>query len=303
VTLFAVCIKALNATINGQHQRSYTWIDPTANPTKGEDFPALEDHAEPNDPGHPDEIKETVGKLREAVRKLSAEEGVFPLGIETITPQMAKEDLTRNTRNRKIAAAHVDAIARELCAGNWMMNAQPICFARDGRLLNGQHRLSTVLQAVRRLRCRCARVAGGGLCHLRHPCQPGLHLGAVFDSLGDKLLVAAAAVLLWKRKLKPSGLCSAKPTPAEVMKIIEQHPCLLEMRTFRKMIKFGRGSVPAYAACCIVREDPELGKVLSECFETGADLPRGHLILELRKRMQIMRRERTSQEERLKRAS
>ena len=302
VTLFAVCIKALNATISGQHQRSYTWIDPTANPTKGEDFPALDGYGGLNDPGHADETEETASKLREAVKKLSTEEGVFPLAIETITPQVAEEYLTHNTRNRKIVAAHVDAIARDIRAGNWMMNAQPICFARDGRLLNGQHRLSAVMQAGEAIEVPVMR----GLPEEAYAtydihAKRGPQLGAAFDNFGDKPLVAAAAVLLWKHELKPTGVRNAKPTPAEVMKIVEQHPRLLEMRTFgRKMIEFGRGSVLAYAAYCIERDDPELGRIFLERFETGADLPRGHLILELRKRMQIMRRERTSQEEQLK---
>lgn len=302
VTLFAVCIKALNATISGQHQRSYTWIDPTANPTKGEDFPALDGYPGLTDPGHADETEETAEALREAVQKLSAEEGVFPLAIETVTPRMAADYLTHNTRNRKIVAAHVDAIARDIRAGNWMMNAQPICFARDGRLLNGQHRLSAVIAAGEAIEVPVMR----GLPEEAYAtydihAKRGPQLGAAFDNFGDKPLVAAAAVLLWKRELKPSGVRNAKPTPAEVMKIIEQHPRLLEMRTFgRKMIEFGRGSVLAYAAYCIERDDPELGRVFLERFETGADLPRGHLILELRKRMQIMRRERTSQDEQLK---
>jgi hypothetical protein len=302
VTLFAVCIKALNATISGQHQRSYTWIDPTANPTKGEEFPALAGYPGLTDPGHADETEETAQSLREAVRKLAAEEGIFPLAIETVTPAMAAEYLTHNSRNRKIVAAHVDAIARDIRAGNWMMNAQPICFARDGRLLNGQHRLSAVMQAGEAIEVPVMR----GLPEEAYAtydihAKRGPQLGAAFDNFGDKPLVAAAAVLLWKRELKPSGVRNAKPTPAEVMKIIEQHPRLLEMRTFgRKMIEFGRGSVLAYAAYCIERDDPELGRVFLERFETGADLPRGHLVLELRKRMQIMRRERTSQEEQLK---
>ncbi|MBO1076146.1 hypothetical protein [Roseomonas marmotae] len=302
VTLFAVCIKALNATFSGKHQRSYTWIDKTANPQKGEDFPHLEGYQGLHDPGLSDESEETAAKLRAVVEKLSAEEGVFPLAIETITPQIAEAYLTHNTRNRKIVAAHVDAIARDIRAGNWMMNAQPICFARDGRLLNGQHRLSAVIQAGEPIEVPVMR----GLPEEAYAtydihAKRGPQLGSAFENFGDKPLVAAAAVLLWKRELKPSGVRNAKPTPAEVMKIVEQHPRLLEMRTFgRKMIEFGRGSVLAYAAYCIERDDPELGRIFLDRFETGADLPRGHLILELRKRMQILRRERTSQDEQLK---
>ena len=302
VTLFAVCIKALNATFSGRHLRSYTWLDKTANPTKGEDFPALDGYKGLTDPGHADETEATETKLREAVEKLAAEDGVFPLAIETVTPAMAKRYLTHNTLNRKIVAAHVDAIARDIRAGNWMMNAQPICFARDGRLLNGQHRLSAVIQAGESIEVPVMR----GLPEEAYAtydihAKKGPQLGAGFENFGDRPLVAAAAVLLWKRELKPSGIRNAKPTPSEVMKIVEQHPRLLELRTFgRKMIEFGRGSVLAYAAYCIERDSPELGRVFLERFETGADLPRGHLILELRKRMQILRRERVSQEDQLK---
>jgi hypothetical protein len=302
VTLFAVCIKALNATFSGRHLRSYTWLDKTANPTKGEDFPALDGYEGLNDPGQADETEETATKLREAVEKLSADDGVFPLAIETVTPAMAARYLTHNTLNRKIVAAHVDAIARDIRAGNWMMNAQPICFARDGRLLNGQHRLSAVIQAGESIEVPVMR----GLPEEAYAtydihAKKGPQLGAGFENFGDRPLVAAAAVLLWKRELKPSGIRNAKPTPSEVMKIVEQHPRLLELRTFgRKMIEFGRGSVLAYAAYCIERDDPELGRIFLERFETGADLPRGHLILELRKRMQILRRERVSQDDQLK---
>lgn len=302
VNLFALCIKALNATFTGEHQRSYTWIDKTANPTKGEEFPTLLGYSGLNDPGHADDTEETARKLREAVERLSQEENVYPLVIETISPQMAEAYLAHNTRNRKIVAAHVDAIARDIRAGNWMMNAQPICFSRSGRLLNGQHRLSAVIQAGEAIEVPVMRnLPEEAYDTYDIHAKKGPQLGAAFDSFGDKPLIAAAAVLLWKHELKPPGTRNAKPTPAEVMRIVEQHPRLLELRTFgRKMIEFGRGSVLTYAAYCIERDDPELGRIFLERFESGADLPRGHLILELRRRMQILRRERTSQEEQLR---
>jgi len=302
VTLFALCIKALNATFTGEHQRSYTWIDKTANPTKGEEFPALLGYSGLDDPGHADDTEETARKLREAVERLGQEEDVYPLVIETISPQLAEAYLGHNSRNRKIVAAHVDAIARDIRAGNWMMNAQPICFSRSGRLLNGQHRLSAVIQAGEAIEVPVMRnLPEEAYDTYDIHAKKGPQLGAAFDSFGDKPLIAAAAVLLWKHELKPPGTRNAKPTPAEVMRIVEQHPRLLELRTFgRKMIEFGRGSVLTYAAYCIERDDPELGRIFLERFESGADLPRGHLILELRRRMQILRRERTSQEEQLR---
>ncbi|MCI0754775.1 ParB/RepB/Spo0J family partition protein [Teichococcus vastitatis] len=302
INLFALCVKALNATISGEHHRTYTWIDKAANPIKGEEFPILEGYAGLNDPGHADDTEETTRSLQAAVQRLVAEEGVYPLVIESITPAIAEAYLMHNTRNRKIVAAHVDAIARDIRAGNWMMNAQPICFSRSGRLLNGQHRLSAVIQAGEAIEVPVMRsLPEEAYDTYDIHAKRGPQLGVAFDSFGDKPLIAAAAVLLWKRELKPTGIRNAKPTPAEVMRIVEQHPRLLEMRTFgRKMIEFGRGSVLAYAAYCIERDNPELGQVFLDRFETGADLPRGHLILELRKRMQSLRRERASQDEQLR---
>ncbi|WP_120009733.1 ParB/RepB/Spo0J family partition protein [Teichococcus vastitatis] len=302
INLFALCIKALNATISGEHHRTYTWIDKAANPIKGEEFPILEGYAGLNDPDHADDTEETTRSLQAVVQRLVTEEGVYPLVIESITPATAEAYLMHNTRNRKIVSAHVDAIARDIRAGNWMMNAQPICFSRSGRLLNGQHRLSAVIQAGEAIEVPVMRsLPEEAYDTYDIHAKRGPQLGVAFDSFGDKPLIAAAAVLLWKRELKPAGIRNAKPTPAEVMRIVEQHPRLLEMRTFgRKMIEFGRGSVLAYAAYCIVRDNPELGQVFLDRFETGADLPRGHLILELRRRMQSLRRERASQDEQLR---
>jgi hypothetical protein len=301
--LFAICLKALNATITGERQRSYTWIDKAANPTRGEDFPVLIGYQGLTDPVHAGETEEMQERMREAAATLAQEDHhAFPLTVEEVTPAIAEEYLTHNAHNRRMIAAHVDSIARDIVGGNWMMNAQPICFSRSGRLLNGQHRLSAVLKAGQPIEVPVMR----GLPEEAYAtydihAKRGPHLGVALESFGDRPLVAAAAVLLWKRELKPPGTRNAKPTPSEVTRIVEQHPRLLELRTFgRKMVEFGRGSVLTYAAYCIERDDLELGRVFLEHFETGADLPRGHLILELRRRLQVLRRERASQEEQLK---
>jgi hypothetical protein len=301
-TLLAICIKALNATMSGERKRSYSWIDKLVNPTKGEEFPRLAGYGGLRDPGQVDEAGTTAQKLRAAVQRMAHDGHVYPLSVETITPEIAEQYLAQNGRNRKILAAHVDSIARDIRAGNWMMNAQPICFSRAGRLLNGQHRLSAVLQAGEAIEVPVMRgLPDEAYATYDLHAKKGPQLGAAFEQFGDRALIAAAAVLLWKHELKPAGIRNAKPTPAEVMRIIEEHPRLLEMRTFgRKMVEFGRGSVMAYAAYCIERDNHALGTVFLERFETGADLPRGHLILDLRKRMQVLRRERASQEEQLK---
>lgn len=58
-----------------------------------------------------------------------------------VTPEMALEWLARNTCNRRLIKGHVESLAAALTRGEWTLNGQTIKFARDGRLLDGQHRL------------------------------------------------------------------------------------------------------------------------------------------------------------------
>ena len=67
--------------------------------------------------------------------------------IETITPARAAEMLASNTNNRPLRRAHVDSIARDMAAGNYPLNGEPIIIGRDGTILNGQHRLHACVKA------------------------------------------------------------------------------------------------------------------------------------------------------------
>lgn len=54
---------------------------------------------------------------------------------------MARRMLTRNTRNRPVAATVVERYRRDMANDRWIYAADPIRFADDGTLLDGQHRL------------------------------------------------------------------------------------------------------------------------------------------------------------------
>jgi hypothetical protein len=49
--------------------------------------------------------------------------------------------------NRGIRPAVVDAYARDMAAGRWSLNGDPIRFNTDGKLIDGQHRLLAIIQA------------------------------------------------------------------------------------------------------------------------------------------------------------
>jgi hypothetical protein len=64
-----------------------------------------------------------------------------------MTPPRAQEILQANVRNRKLRRPYVKRLAEAMTRGEWTMNGEPIQVALDGTLLNGQHRLSAVVES------------------------------------------------------------------------------------------------------------------------------------------------------------
>lgn len=66
--------------------------------------------------------------------------------VMTITPDMAREMLRGNKRNRPLKKPYVRVLSREMSAGKWMLNGVPIIF--NGKLLiDGQHRLEACVHS------------------------------------------------------------------------------------------------------------------------------------------------------------
>ena len=67
--------------------------------------------------------------------------------VQTITPEIARQMLIHNGANRKLRQPRVEKYANDMRNGNWHLTGQAITFAKDGKLLDGQHRLSAVILA------------------------------------------------------------------------------------------------------------------------------------------------------------
>lgn len=67
--------------------------------------------------------------------------------ILIVTPEQAKEWLSRNTHNRKIDQRHVKRLVADLVAGRWKFNPDPLSFSPGGMVLNGQHRLTAIVES------------------------------------------------------------------------------------------------------------------------------------------------------------
>jgi hypothetical protein len=67
--------------------------------------------------------------------------------LVTITPQLAEEMLGKNLRNRNPRPSRVATLASTIRSGDWMVTGEGIKFDTTGRLIDGQHRLSAVVEA------------------------------------------------------------------------------------------------------------------------------------------------------------
>ena len=67
--------------------------------------------------------------------------------VVTVTPTLAKDWLSKNTRNRRLSEAMVSRYAQAITAGEWMLNGEPIKFSKSGALIDGQHRLNACIRA------------------------------------------------------------------------------------------------------------------------------------------------------------
>ena len=69
--------------------------------------------------------------------------------IENITPEIAKEYLKHNIKNRKVKPKTVEAYARDIIRGKFATTHQGIAFDENGDLLDGQHRLLAIVMSDR----------------------------------------------------------------------------------------------------------------------------------------------------------
>ncbi len=214
------------------------------------------------------------------------------MSVERVTPAVAMEFLLANRNNRRVVTAYVDALARDMRAGRWALNPQPICFGWDGRLLNGQHRLLAVIQSGASIELPIMRgLPDTAFDTYDLQARQGPALADVLPGFGDGALVAAMANLLWRHECTPPGSRPLKASAAELRDVLAAHPRLVEMRTFaRRMVEYGRPSVLGYAAYVVAREDPVLGAAFLQRLDGSVAEGMTHPVARLRRNLLAMRR-------------
>lgn len=74
-------------------------------------------------------------------------QGKFQAEVIEVTPEIARQMLARNSANRPLRRSYVSTLAHAIRRGDWMLNGESIKFSQTGALLDGQHRLSAVIEA------------------------------------------------------------------------------------------------------------------------------------------------------------
>jgi hypothetical protein len=77
--------------------------------------------------------------------------------VTEITPDMARDWLTRNHENRPIGARRVHYLATAIARGEYMLTGEAIKFDTEGYLLDGQHRLAAIIEANQPIRSLVVR--------------------------------------------------------------------------------------------------------------------------------------------------
>jgi len=151
------------------------------------------------------------------------------LNIQTVrvTPEIAAEWLQKNENNRRQSRATIDAYARDMAAGKWLLSGDPIRFDVNGKLIDGQHRLRACIKAgvsfwtvvIHDLDSPVMRVID----HLRvRTVADNLHI----EGKSHSLHLAAAAKWLYVFKHGRNAIGKGRITATEVLEVVDKHPKL-----------------------------------------------------------------------------
>ena len=215
--------------------------------------------------------------------------------IETrlVTPEMAEAWLnTLNDQNRKIQRSHVEMIVRDIRDGNWMVNAQPICFTGDPdstdpdnkcRLLNGQHRLEACKQAGIPIEIPIAKNVPEAAFATYDIHAKKTHKGAESGARTDDRVLKAAAKIQWRRDQGHPSTYKLTPSASEIVRTINAHPHLADgFARARRMKAFGSAGVMTYLIYMITQEHKEIGEQFLDDLETGEGLKRENPVIKAR---------------------
>lgn len=147
-----------------------------------------------------------------------------------ITPECAAMALSRNIGNRRLRKASVNYLVRQIKEGEWQSDhPSPIVFSDAGRLLDGQHRIQSIVVSGESVVANCV---GGARDEIREYIDTG-----VPRSMDDRMgfhpdhqanhqcarLVSALYTVNYFRGKDLGNYPNCKATPTEAMNLFDRH--------------------------------------------------------------------------------
>lgn len=150
------------------------------------------------------------------------------VAVETITPAQAHALLGGNTHNR-LVSSRVKDLARAMREGFWVLNGETIKVAKNGTLIDGQHRLLAIIEAKTPIQTYVVR-------GLPLVAQETVDIGRK-RTLGDVLsirgeanytILAAALSVAWRLDtsghLRSGGKLNMQPQHGELLQYLMDNP-------------------------------------------------------------------------------
>lgn len=213
--------------------------------------------------------------------------------LETLTPTVAEQMLSHNTRNRKSQIATVKHYARQMAEGLWQLNGDAIRFDHTGVLLDGQHRLQAVVMSGVTVQSWVGRgfpTEAGDTMDQQRKRTAGDIMSMHGITSGDKVAAVVRVVRRWEDGERSmygfAGTRNVMLTASEVLDIVQKDDIYLaaaRISTSREMAVMCPPRIAGSLFVLTNRVDSEGCNFFFERLASGAGLEEGSPILTLRR--------------------
>jgi hypothetical protein len=209
-----------------------------------------------------------------------------------VTPERAQAWLDRGGANRKINKRSVRRLVRAIEVGEWELTGETIKLDKDGRVRDGQHRLTAIIETGKPQQCIVVRgIAESAFDKIdtgksRSPADVLAIHG--HTSVTAKAATARGLILLERYgRYDVAGFGDASPSNAQILAYVEAHPEVTDGLHLADRLRIMGDFVGGSGLWSIVmtlfwRISPEQAEVFVQSLIEGANLEAGSPILKLR---------------------
>lgn len=225
-------------------------------------------------------------------------EGSLDCEMVQLTPADARRILDGNTRNRSLRPDYVRQLAAAMERGEWLVNGEPVQIAEDGTLLNGQHRLTAIVESgvtvpmlvVKGLPVSTQRTMDVGT---RRTLSDVLALHGQIDT--TNLGAVLGLLYRYRNKVRLDYSSRTAPTVTEALALLRREPGVPDaLLAARKACRAAhmRVSVGGLLYYLFEEVDPGEGARFFEALRDPGDEPDGSAVRALRSLLARVRSER-----------